>query len=133
VASELGNPVWFAKKNKQGNFKPIPNSQFPIPQKRNMIEIEEVKKVAHLARLQLTAEEEKEFTTQLNSILEYFEQLRELDTEKVPPTSRAISLNNITRTDELEPFANREEILACAPETDGEFFKVPKILSEEES
>ena len=98
-----------------------------------MIEIEEVKKVAHLARLQLTPEEEKEFTTQLNSILDYFEQLRELDTEKVPPTSRAISLNNITRTDELEPFANREEILACAPETDGEFFKVPKILSEEES
>lgn len=95
-----------------------------------MIDIEEVKKVAHLARLQLTSEEEQEFTTQLNSILEYFELLKELDTDKVSPTIRAIKLNNITRSDELEPFVNREEILACAPETDGEFFKVPKILSE---
>lgn len=96
-----------------------------------MIDIEEVKKVANLARLQLTLEEEQEFTTQLNSILDYVEQLSELDTDKVTPTSRAINLNNIMRSDELEPFANREEILACAPETDGEFFKVPKILSEE--
>lgn len=96
-----------------------------------MIDIEEVKKVANLARLQLTPEEEQEFTTQLNSILDYFEQLSELDTDKVTPTSRAINVNNIMRSDELEPFANREEILACAPETDGEFFKVPKILSEE--
>ncbi|MDY6804421.1 MAG: Asp-tRNA(Asn)/Glu-tRNA(Gln) amidotransferase subunit GatC [Cyanobacteriota bacterium] len=96
-----------------------------------MIDIEEVKKVANLARLQLTPEEEQEFTTQLNSILDYFEQLSELDTDKVTPTSRAINLNNIMRSDELEPFPNREEILACAPETDGEFFKVPKILSEE--
>lgn len=98
-----------------------------------MIDIEEVKKVANLARLQLTSEEEQEFTTQLNSILDYFEQLSELDTDKVAPTSRAINLNNIMRSDELEPFANRDEILACAPETDGEFFKVPKILSGEES
>lgn len=98
-----------------------------------MIDIEEVKKVANLARLQLTPEEEQEFTTQLNSILDYFEQLSELDTDKVTPTSRAINLNNIMRSDELEPFANREEILACAPETDGEFFKVPKILSEQEN
>jgi aspartyl-tRNA(Asn)/glutamyl-tRNA(Gln) amidotransferase subunit C len=98
-----------------------------------MIDIEEVKKVAHLARLQLTSEEEQEFTTQLNSILDYFELLKELDTDKVSPTSRAINLNNITRADELEPFANREEILACAPETDGEFFKVPKIISEAEN
>ena len=96
-----------------------------------MIDIEEVKKVANLARLQLTPEEEQEFTIQLNSILDYFEQLSELDTDKVTPTSRAINLNNIMRSDELKPFANREEILACAPETDGEFFKVPKILSEE--
>ena len=98
-----------------------------------MIEIEEVQKVAHLARLQLTPEEEQEFTTQLNSILEYFEQLKELDTDNVAPTNRAINLSNITRSDELKPFANREEILACAPESDGEFFKVPKILNEEES
>ena len=95
-----------------------------------MIDLEQVRKVAHLARLQLKPEEEEKFTTQLSSILEYFEQLSELDTEKVPPTTRAIDVSNITRDDQLEPFENREEILSSAPEQDGEFFKVPKIMSE---
>ncbi|MGK7923492.1 MAG: Asp-tRNA(Asn)/Glu-tRNA(Gln) amidotransferase subunit GatC [Trichodesmium sp.] len=95
------------------------------------IDIEQVQKVAHLARLKLKPEEEKQFTTQLSSILEYVEQLSELDTETVPPTTRAIDVSNITRNDNLEPFPNREEILSCAPEQDGDFFRVPKIMSEE--
>ncbi len=95
------------------------------------IDREQVHKVAHLARLELKPEEEEIFTTQLSSILEYFEQLSELDTETVPPTTRAIDVSNITRDDRLEPFPNREEILSCAPEQDGDFFKVPKIMSEE--
>ncbi|MGD1698843.1 Asp-tRNA(Asn)/Glu-tRNA(Gln) amidotransferase subunit GatC [Dapis sp. BLCC M229] len=96
-----------------------------------MIDNEQVRKVAHLARLKLKPEEEEKFTTQLSSILEYFEQLSELETETVPPTTRAIDVSNITRDDRLEPFPNREEILSCAPEQDGDFFKVPKIMSEE--
>ena len=95
------------------------------------IDKEQVHKVAHLARLQLTPEEEEQFTVQLGDILQYFEQLNELETENVKPTTRAINLSNVTRTDELEPFPNREDILKCAPESDGEFFKVPKILNEE--
>ncbi|MGD1808582.1 Asp-tRNA(Asn)/Glu-tRNA(Gln) amidotransferase subunit GatC [Dapis sp. BLCC M126] len=95
------------------------------------IDNEQVRKVAHLARLELKPEEEEKFTTQLSSILEYFEQLSELETETVPPTTRAIDVSNITRDDRLEPFPNREEILSCAPEQDGDFFKVPKIMSEE--
>lgn len=95
------------------------------------IDIEQVRKVAHLARLELKPEEEKMFTTQLSSILEYVEQLSELDTEKVAPTTRAIDVSNITRNDNLEPFPHREEILSCAPEQDGDFFRVPKIMSEE--
>lgn len=96
-----------------------------------IIDNEQVRKVAHLARLKLKPEEEEKFTTQLSSILEYFEQLSELETETVPPTTRAIDVSNITRDDRLEPFPNREEILSCAPEQDGDFFKVPKIMSEE--
>ena len=96
-----------------------------------IIDNEQVRKVAHLARLELKPEEEEIFTTQLSSILEYVEQLSELDTETVPPTTRAIDVSNITREDHLEPFPNREEILSCAPEQDGDFFKVPKIISEE--
>lgn len=97
-----------------------------------MIEREEVRKVANLARLNITEAEETEFTTQLNSILEYFEQLSELDTADVPPTTRAIETSNITRADELIPFADKEELLKAAPEQQGEFFRVPKIISTDE-
>lgn len=94
-----------------------------------MIDREEVKKVASLARLNITEEEEISFTTQLNSILEYFDQLSELDTTNVKPTTRAIEVSNITRTDTLTPFPAKEDLLKAAPEQQGEFFRVPKIIS----
>ena len=87
-----------------------------------------VRKVAHLARLELTADEEQQFSGQLSSILDYFEQLSELDTEDVPPTTRAIDVSNVTRSDELQPYPEREAILQSAPEQEGDYFKVPKIL-----
>lgn len=96
-----------------------------------MFPIEQVRKVAHLARLQLTPEEENKFVGQLGDILDYFEQLRELDTDKVPPTTRAIEISNIMRADDLKPFVDRDDILNIAPEQDGDFFKVPKILHDE--
>lgn len=94
-----------------------------------MIDREQVRKVAHLARLELTPEEEEQFTTQLGSILDYFEQLNELDVTNVPPTTRAIDVSNVTRPDNLEPYPDREAILQNAPEQEGDFFKVPKILN----
>jgi len=97
-----------------------------------MIDREQVHKVAHLARLELTDEEETAFTTQLGSMLDYFEQLSELDTSKVEPTTRAIEVPNVTRRDRLQPFADREAILTGAPDREEEFFKVPQILSETE-
>ncbi len=95
-----------------------------------MIDREQVQKVAHLARLSLTETEEEQFTGQLNSILDYFEQLSELDTDDVPPTTRAIDVSNITRTDQLEPFSDRTALLDGAPEREDTFFKVPKILGD---
>jgi aspartyl-tRNA(Asn)/glutamyl-tRNA(Gln) amidotransferase subunit C len=92
------------------------------------IDREQVHKVAHLARLALTPAEEEQFTTQLSSLLEYFEQLSELDTENVEPTTRAIDVSNITRPDQLEPCADREVILDNAPDREGEYFKVPQIM-----
>jgi aspartyl-tRNA(Asn)/glutamyl-tRNA(Gln) amidotransferase subunit C len=94
-----------------------------------MLERDQVHKVAHLARLRLTADEEIQFTTQLSSILNYFEQLSELDTEAVEPTTRAIALSNVTRPDTLQPHRNRDGILSCAPDADGDFFRVPKIVT----
>jgi aspartyl-tRNA(Asn)/glutamyl-tRNA(Gln) amidotransferase subunit C len=98
-----------------------------------MIDREQVRKVALLARLELTPEEEQQFASQLSSILEYVEQLSELDITGVEPTTRAIDVNNITRPDELRPHLDRESILNCAPDGDGDFFKVPKILNTDES
>ncbi|KST62067.1 Asp-tRNA(Asn)/Glu-tRNA(Gln) amidotransferase subunit GatC [Mastigocoleus testarum] len=96
-----------------------------------MIDREQVRKVAHLARLELTSQEEELFTTQLGSILDYFEQLNELDVENVKPTTRAIDVSNVTRQDKLQPYPDREEILQGAPEQEGEYFKVPKIINQE--
>ena len=95
-----------------------------------MIDREQVRKVAHLARLELSPEQEEQFTTQLGSILDYFEQLSELDVTNVQPTTRAIDVSNVTRADELKPFSDREAIFKNAPDQEGDFFKVPKILGE---
>ena len=94
-----------------------------------MIDREQVHKVALLARLELTSEEEEQFTNQLVNILGYIEQLNEVDVSDVLPTTRAIDVNNVTRKDELQPYPEREAILNGAPEQEGEFFKVPKIMS----
>lgn len=94
-----------------------------------MLDREQVHKVALLARLELSPEEEAQFTTQLGSILDYFAQLSELDVTGVQPTTRAIEVSNVTRKDELQPYSDREAILAGAPDQEGEFFKVPQILS----
>ncbi|MEN9869507.1 MAG: hypothetical protein RLZZ171_490 [Cyanobacteriota bacterium] len=97
-----------------------------------MIDRQEVRKVANLARLNITEAEEVEFTIQLNSILEYFDQLSELDTTDVLPTTRAIETSNITRADQVVPFPDKQELLKAAPEQQGEFFRVPKIISDDE-
>ncbi len=95
-----------------------------------MIDQELVKKVAHLARLELTESEVEQMTTQLGSILDYFEQLGELDVSNVQPTTRAIDVSNITRPDQLVVSVEREQMLAIAPDQDGDFFRVPKILND---
>lgn len=100
-----------------------------------LIDRDQVRKVAHLARLELTEAEEEQFTSQLSSILEYFQQLSELDTDTVEPTTRAIDVSNVTRIDQLQPYPERELIMENAPEREdsmqGEFFKVPQIMGGE--
>ena len=94
-----------------------------------MIDREQVRKVANLARLELTADEETQFTTQLGNILDYIEQLNQLDVTNVAPTTRAIDVSNVTREDILQPYPEREAILNSAPQQEGDFFRVPKILN----
>jgi aspartyl-tRNA(Asn)/glutamyl-tRNA(Gln) amidotransferase subunit C len=71
-----------------------------------MLDREQVHKVALLARLELTPDEEEQYAKQMSSILDYFEQLSELDTKDVEPTTRAIDMSNITRHDEQLSYQN---------------------------
>ncbi|MBN1796543.1 MAG: Asp-tRNA(Asn)/Glu-tRNA(Gln) amidotransferase subunit GatC [Sedimentisphaerales bacterium] len=90
----------------------------------------EVEKVAKLARLQLSDEEIEEFTGQLGSILEYVEKMNELDTENVEPLAHCLPVHNVFRDDEVKDSLGTEAALKNAPDSDGEFFKVPKILDD---
>lgn len=98
-----------------------------------MIDREQVRKIALLARLEITPKEEQQFSPQLNSILDYFEQLSELDTADVPPTARAIEISNVTREDVRQSYPNRDELLQQAPAQNGDFFEVPQILTTDET
>ena len=92
------------------------------------ISAEEVKRVADLARLRLTAEEVSALTGQLDSILSYMEQLNELDTTGVEPFRHPTDSNAALRDDAAVNRPDPEALLANAPDRDGTFFKVPKIL-----
>jgi len=88
----------------------------------------EVEYVAHLARLKLAPEEAESFTARLDEILSYFEKLKELDTTNVEPTSHSIPMVNAFREDRARPSLDVEGALQNAPEKEGNFFKVPKII-----
>jgi aspartyl-tRNA(Asn)/glutamyl-tRNA(Gln) amidotransferase subunit C len=90
----------------------------------------QVKKVAKLARLELTEAEVEEFAGQLSAILDYVEKMNELDTDKVEPLAHCLPISNVFRQDRVKESLGTEKALANAPQRDGEFFKVPKILDD---
>ena len=91
---------------------------------------EEVKKVAHLARLELNENEISNHAEQLENILEYIKQLETIDTEDVPCTTRAIEVTNVLRKDEKKNANCIEDLLELGPSIEDKYFKVPKIISE---
>jgi len=88
----------------------------------------EVEYVAELAKLEFNEIEKEEFTSQLNSILDYFKKLNELDTEKVEPTAYVISTPNLLNEDEVKPSLPQDEVLSNAKYIKKGYFKVPKIM-----
>ncbi len=88
----------------------------------------QVGQVARLARLALHGEEAEQFGKELSKIFSYIEKLNELDTSEIEPTSHVLSLANVFRDDEVRPSLPVEKALENAPERDGSFFKVPKII-----
>ena len=88
----------------------------------------DVRKVAQLARLELPEDQIDTYTGQLEEILSYVNQLQEIDTQNVAPTSRAVEVVNAMREDVVDVNCSREDILNQSPHREGDFFRVPKIL-----
>ena len=94
------------------------------------ITADDVRKVAQLARLALPEEKIATYTGQLERILDYVAHLEAVDTEGVPPTTRAVEVVNVTRDDRIDPTPVRDQLLDLAPQREGDFFRVPRILGE---
>ena len=100
------------------------------------VTIEDVRRVAELANLELTAEEEPRMQRDLNAILGHIAQLNELDTSGVPAMAQVgemlggvVEASGVElRADAVRPSLDRAMVMAAAPETDGRFFKVPKVI-----
>ena len=103
---------------------------------RRGVTIEDVRRVAELANLELTAEEEPRMQRDLNAILGHIAQLNQLNTDGIPPMAQVGELlgglrggeGASLRADEVQPSLDRTAVMAAAPETDGRFFKVPKVI-----
>jgi len=90
--------------------------------------VEDVETIAWLARLRLSKEEKEAFARQLDQILAHFQQLQRLETGSVAPTSHPLALSNVFREDASGASVPQEEVLANAPEHDGQHFIVPRIV-----
>ncbi len=98
----------------------------------NTITIDEVRHVAKLARLELSEAELTRMTRQLEPILGYVAKISQLNVDNVLPMAHALPLHNVLREDVIEPPLPLERVLQNAPEVDGAFFAVPKILGGDE-
>jgi aspartyl-tRNA(Asn)/glutamyl-tRNA(Gln) amidotransferase subunit C len=91
-----------------------------------------VRNVAKLARLTVDESELPRLTGQIESILGYVAAIGRVDVSGVEPMAHAVPLHNVLREDVAGPALTREKVLGNAPETDGPFFKVPKVIGGEE-
>lgn len=91
---------------------------------------EEVEKIAHLARLELTAAQKTEYQSQLSAVLEYADMLNELDLENVAPTAHAVAQQNVMRPDVAEPSLPLDEVLFNAAAHAENQFLIQSVLEE---
>ncbi len=92
----------------------------------------DVRYVAKLARIALTDDEVERFGAQLGDLLEHVQALAELDVDAVPATAQVVESRNVQRVDAVRPTLDRETVLAQAPQRQGPFFRVPRIIAEAE-
>lgn len=91
---------------------------------------DDIIKVSELARLEFNEEELEKFTEQLGKILEYIEQLNELNTDNVEPTSHVLDMSTPLREDKVVEWLSTEEVLKNAPESEDDFFVVPQVIED---
>jgi aspartyl-tRNA(Asn)/glutamyl-tRNA(Gln) amidotransferase subunit C len=89
---------------------------------------DDVRYIAHLARIGLPEEELQHFREQLEGILAYVDKLKALDVEGVAPTAHALDLKNVGREDTSSASLDREDVLGCAPQRKGGFYGVPRVI-----
>ena len=92
------------------------------------VDSEALQKIAHLARLDVRPEEEADLLNSPNGVLTWMEQLNEVDTTGVEPLTHISDETNVLRDDVVGNHLPRERALANAPQHDGQFFEVPKVL-----
>ncbi|MBA4538258.1 Asp-tRNA(Asn)/Glu-tRNA(Gln) amidotransferase subunit GatC [Bacillus aquiflavi] len=92
------------------------------------ITIDQVKHVAHLARLAITDEEAEKFTKQLDGIISFAEELNEINTDNVEPTTHVLYMENVMREDVPQKGLSLEEVLKNAPDHQDGQVRVPSIL-----
>lgn len=111
------------------------------PAKQEPVPLEQVLRIAELAQLELREDEQHEMLRDLNAILGHVAQLNELDTRDVPPMTQVhvvfpdaaasdgtLDAGNVLRDDSNRPSLDRAKVMATAPDTDGTYFKVPKVI-----
>ncbi|MBE0689677.1 MAG: Asp-tRNA(Asn)/Glu-tRNA(Gln) amidotransferase subunit GatC [Anaerolineae bacterium] len=91
---------------------------------------QEVRRIAELAKLELTDEEVALYAGQLSNILEYFRKLQELDTSHIPPTASVLPLKNVMRADEPGTPLTPQQVIANAQDKLGDQFRVSAVLDE---
>ena len=89
---------------------------------------EQVLHIARLAKLGLTQDEVEKMSEQLSNILDNFEILNKVDTNGVPPTAQPNALTNVLKDDVVKPSMSQDEVLANAPQRDGDYFRVKVVL-----
>jgi aspartyl-tRNA(Asn)/glutamyl-tRNA(Gln) amidotransferase subunit C len=90
----------------------------------------DIRYVAKLARIALTDEEVERFGKQLGELLDHVNALAKLDTASVPATAQVVESRNVEREDRVQPCLDREVVLSQAPQRQGGFFRVPRIIAE---
>ena len=90
----------------------------------------DVQHVAKLSRLALTDAEVEHLARELRGILGHAADIEALDLDDVPPTAHPLPLENVFRADEVRPSLDRHEVLAQAPASEADRFRVPRILGE---